>query len=398
MKGTTIDFFRTILEEERVYEKTRQKQEKRRDHLESFVERFGAKASKAGQANARKKLLEKDPIMQELQALAQLGFSFLEAPFPGKKMLEAKELSFSYNDASLIDSFSLEIQKGDKIAIIGKNGRGKSTLLRLLLGELAAKAGTLDISPNVAIGYFGQTHVDRLHKEHTIEEELLSANPNLTITQTKAIAGGMMFSGDLAKKPLSVLSGGERSRVLLGKIIAKPCNVLLLDEPTHHLDIESIEALIDALEEFSGTLVIVTHSEQMLRRLDLNKIVVCEEGRQELFLGSYDELLEKNGLHEEEKQEAPQKKEANLRHERALFVQQRAAALRPLEKKIQEHEKKLMALEELQKSDEAALANGSLSPELLKAMGLRQKELELLEKELYTAYDLFEETKKKFSD
>lgn len=396
IKGSSIDFFSTILEEERVYERTRGKQEKRREHLESFVERFGAKASKAGQAGARKKLLEKDPVLEELQEQAQLGFSFNEASFPGKKMLEAKELFFSYTDTPLIDGFSLEIEKGDRIAIIGKNGRGKSTLLRLIASDLTPNTGVLEVSTNTRIGYFGQTHVDRLPTSHTIEEELSAANPSLDITEVKSLAGRMMFSNDLAKKPLSVLSGGEKSRVLLGKIIAKPCTLLLLDEPTHHLDIESIEALIDALENFSGSVVIVTHSELILRRLELNKIIVCEDAKQTLFLGNYDELLEKNGLHEEEKLSSPKKKETNSRHERALFVAQRAAILKPIEKMIQVCEKKIIALEELQKQDQSALENGSQSVELMKALGLRKKEIDLLEKELYALYDQFELKKKEF--
>lgn len=396
IKGSSIDFFNNILEEERVYERTRAKQGKRREHLESFIERFGAKASKAGQAGARKKLLEKEPALEELQEISQLGFSFNEAPFSGKKMLEAKELFFSYNEEPLIDGFSLEIEKGDRIAIIGKNGRGKSTLLRLIMNDLVKKTGVVEISTNTRIGYFGQTHVDRLNVGHTIEEELSQANPSLNITEVKSIAGRMMFGSDLAKKQLSVLSGGEKSRVLLGKIIAKPCNLLLLDEPTHHLDIESIEALIDALENFSGSVVIVTHSELILRRLELNKIVVCEDAKQTVFLGNYDELLEKNGLHEEEKAPAPKKKESNSRHERALWVAQRAATLKPIEKMIQEYEKKIIALEVLQKADLTALENGSTSPELMKAIGLRQKDIALFENELYGLYDQFELKKKEF--
>ena len=396
MKGSSIDFFNYILLQERVHEKTRVKQEKRREHLESFVERFGAKASKAGQAGARKKLLEKDPVLEELQALSQLGFSFNEAAFAGKKMLAAKELAFSYSTEALIEDFSLEIEKGDRIAIIGKNGRGKSTLLSLLSGDLVPKSGGVEVSPNTRVGYFGQTHVNRLNVNHTIEEELSQANIALNITEIKSIAGRMMFSSDLAKKPISVLSGGEKSRVLLGKIIAKPCNLLLLDEPTHHLDIESIEALIDALENFSGALVIVTHSELILRRLELNKIILCEEAKQTLFLGNYDELLEKNGLHEEEKSAPVKKKESNTRQERALFVAQRAATLKPMEKKIEELEKKIISLEELQKKDLITLENGFMSSELMKAVGLRKKEIDQLETELYALYDQFESKKKEF--
>src|SRR4029079_9947449 len=143
-----------------------------------------------------------------------------------------------------------------------------------------------------------QSNIDRLHPKHTVEQEIASANPQLSRTEVKGICGLMMFSGDKSEKVTSVLSGGEKSRVLLGKIVATPCNLLLLDEPTHHLDMESIEALIDALEDFPGAVIMVTHSELILKRMVLDKIIICHEGKQELFLGTYEEFLEKNGWHE----------------------------------------------------------------------------------------------------
>ena len=170
--------------------------------------------------------------------------------------------------------------------------------MRLLAGEIAPIKGEIKRSDNLSIGYFGQTNINRLHPKHTIEEEVGAANTKLNLTQVKAICGSMMFSGDKAKKLNSVLSGGEKSRVLLGKIIATPCNLLLLDEPTHHLDMESIEALIDAIEDFQGAVIIVTHSELILKRMGLDKIVICHEGRQEYHLGTYEEFLEKNGWHD----------------------------------------------------------------------------------------------------
>ncbi|MBS0649381.1 MAG: ABC-F family ATP-binding cassette domain-containing protein [Verrucomicrobia bacterium] len=305
IKGTTIDFFQQILMEEELHEKTRIKSEKKRAHLQSYVERFGAKASKAAQAQSKVKMIARIPVLEQLNQLSELSFAFQEAPFPGKKMLDAKHLQFSYTDEPLIEDFSLEIEKGERIAIIGKNGRGKSTLLRLLGRDLAPLKGQLEFSDNTRIGYFGQTHIERLNGSHKIEEEIALANPSLNYTEIKGIAGAMMFSGDLSAKKISVLSGGEKSRVLLGKIVAKPCNLLLLDEPTHHLDIESIEALIDALEDFSGTVVIVTHSELILRRLCLDKIILCEEAQQTVFLGTYDEFLEKIGWEEKKKTSAP---------------------------------------------------------------------------------------------
>jgi len=176
--------------------------------------------------------------------------------------------------------------------------------------------------------------------------------------------------------------------VLLGKIVAKPCNLLLLDEPTHHLDIESIEALIDALEDFGGSVVIVTHSELILKRLALNKIVLCEEAKQTVFLGNYDEFLEKIGW-DEKKKAAPKTAQQSVRKERAEQVAKRAAVIKPIEKQIHTIEQQIVALEEEQKqSIETA--------QQIKAQGIRKKQIEQLEAELYELYELLEQKKKEF--
>ena len=298
--GGTESLFIQLAQEEEQYERTRISVDKKRAHLQSFVDRFGAKASKAALAQSRKKMLSRLPSLEQLQVLYDLDFSFYEKPFYGKKMIEMKEVLFSYEEnAPLIPSFSIEISAKERIAIIGKNGRGKSTLLRLIASDLQVQRGCIRTFEGVEVGYFGQTHIDRLAKEATIEEEIASANPLLNMTEIRGICGKMMFPGDLAKKKIAVLSGGEKSRVLLGKILAKPCNLLLLDEPTHHLDIESIEALIDAIEEFQGAVVLVTHSELFLNRLQTDQIVVCHALLQSLFRGTYAEFLEKVGWEEE---------------------------------------------------------------------------------------------------
>lgn len=396
MKGSTLDFFGQVLLEEEVHEKTRLKQEKKRSNVESFVNRFGAKASKATQAQSKIKQLAKEPVLEKLNQISELSFAFQESSFPSKKMLVAENLQFSYHKEPLISDFSCEIEKQDRIAIIGKNGRGKSTLLRLLGQDLSPIEGAVKISDHTKVGYFGQTHVERLNPKHSIEEEISLANSSLNFTEIKGIAGLMMFGGALSEKKISVLSGGEKSRVLLGKIVAKPCNLLLLDEPTHHLDIESIEALIGALEDFSGAIVIVTHSELILRRLELNKIILCEESKQSLFLGNYDEFLEKRGWDEETKENLPKKNQQNPRRDKADFVKKRSAALRPLEAAIQECESKIIALEDDHKKDQILLEKGEMSSEFLKSFSLRQKQIEEHESRLYELYEAYEQKKKEF--
>lgn len=388
VKGSSIDFYEQIMQEETVHEKTRINLEKKRGQAQAFIERFGAKASKAAQAESRRKMLGRIPVLEKLKELCHLDFSFHQAPFPGKKMLEAHKVAFSYDQRKLIHGFSIEIEKKDRVGIIGSNGKGKSTLLRLLASEMMPAEGWVKHSENLAIGYFGQTNIDRLHSGHTIEEEISTSNRKLNRTEVKSICGLMMFSQDQSEKRISVLSGGERSRVLLGKILAKPCNILLLDEPTHHLDMESIEALIDALEEFDGALIIVTHSELILKRLQLNKIIVCHEGRQEVFLGNYEEFLEKDGWHDKEavkpsaKQSAikapspkPNKSMQTLEREIAK-TEERVKELERAQKKIQEE-----LAEALQKKD------GERSREHSKLLKEKQHQIDALQNTLQLLYE-----------
>lgn len=378
VKGATIDFFEQIILEEEVHERTRVKVEKKQARVMQFVERFGAKATKAGQAQSRLKMLDREPVLEKLNALFHLAFHFHEAAFPGRKMLQARDLAFSFADSPLICNVSLELEKKQRIAIIGKNGRGKSTLLRLFAKDLMPQKGSLEISDNTKIGYFGQTHMQRLDPVHSVEEEISLANPLLSYTEVKRISGIMLFSGDRSLKKVSVLSGGEKSRVLLGKILAKPCNLLLLDEPTHHLDIESVEALIDALEDFSGTVVIVTHSELILRRLKLDHIILCEEAKQTVFLGDYDQFLEKIGWDEKKKPSIVSAPDPTLK--KAAGSNQKCDP--KIAKQIQECKAKIAALEAVQAEAQKILEQGRPSAEFLKVLGQRQKQLDALYEQL----------------
>lgn len=392
VSGGTVAFYEQILFEEEVHEKTRLNLEKKRAHAQSFIDRFGAKATKAGQAQSRRKQLDRIPTLEKLMAIHELNFNFNEAPFLTKMMLEAHNVSFSYREGvRLIENLSLDIQKGERIAIVGKNGRGKSTILRLLAQDLQASSGLLKRSENLKIGYFGQTNIDRLHPKHSIEEEISLANPLLTKTEVRGICGVMMFSSSRAEKPTSVLSGGEKSRVLLGKILSAPCNLLLLDEPTHHLDMESIEALIDALEEFQGAVIIVTHSELILKRLALDKILVCREGKQELFLGNYEDFLEKNGWHEENpsdkhKKKKEESKDYHKQHTELTNLQEKA--LKQIDREISRKEERIVKLESEHEQHLHQLLNASMPgnsqaiQELSKIAAIQKREIDVLYGEL----------------
>lgn len=378
IKGDSTKYHQQILLEEEVYEKTRQNTDKKRKELEEFVARFKAKASKAAQAQSRMKLLEKLPEHEALAMMATLDFEFNYKECPGKVLAEIKDLSFGYNDKLLIEDLSFTVLRNDKIAIIGKNGKGKSTLLNLIARELTPVSGSISGNVNLLMGHFGQTNINRLSMENTIEEEISSADPTLGRERVRSIAGVMMFSGDLAKKKIKVLSGGERARVLLGKLLAKPTNLLLLDEPTNHLDQDSVDALSQELQNYPGAVIIVTHSEGMLREV-ATKLVVFHHDHVEYFPQNYDDFLTKIGWEEEEQVKVEKPKIKLSREEqkklRQEVILERSRILSPIKKKMEILEKEIMKAE-----DEARRLEESLitkpEPEGFKKLGILKKKID----------------------
>lgn len=323
--GGTIKFYELIIQEEETYEQTRKNLENKRKEMQSLVDRFRAKASKATMAQSRLKMMEKMGTMEKLDTEKNLGFRFNHLPCPGKMILNVKNLSFSYDgkpENNIFSDISFSIGRKDRIAIIGANGKGKSTLLNCLADELTPNAGSIVAHPSARLGHFGQTNIDRLEPKNKVLDEILRSNPNLSLQAAHSICGAMMFDGDLSKKKVSVLSGGERSRVLLGKIISHPTNLLLLDEPTHHLDVESIEALIEELNDYAGALVIVTHSELILKALAKN-LIIFHQGRAEYFHGGYEDFLEKVGWEGEPVAEKKVKTKVNKKEARKLRALER---------------------------------------------------------------------------
>jgi len=353
VKGDTAKFYEQILEEEEIYEKTRENLDKKKKDMQAFIERFKAKASKAKQAQSRMKQLEKMDQLDKLSDVENLGFHFRYLDCPSKTIAEVKHLTFSYDgekNNSLFHQLSFSIGKNDRIGIIGKNGKGKSTLLNIVGSFLDPIEGKVSFHPSVRIGHFGQTNISRLNGESTIVEEVQSENGDLSISQVRNICGTMMFEGDLALKKIKVLSGGERARVMLGKILATPCNLLLLDEPTNHLDLESIESLTEEISNFNGAVMIVTHSELMLRNI-ANKLVIFHNGNAEFFDGTYDDFLEKIGWESEETKPLLKKSagfsEKEIKQKRSEIIQERAKKIKPLQEEIASLEAEILKNEDL---------------------------------------------------
>lgn len=346
--GGTQKYLEQLISEEELYEKTRANQDKRRKELEDFVNRFRAKATKATQAQSRLKMLEKMPSMEALAMVSNLDFEFNYQESPGKNLMEVRDLSFGFGEQNLFEGLNFTLGRNDKIAIIGKNGKGKTTLLNVLAKEFEPRTGDVSYNVNLLLGHFGQTNVNRLSLENTIEQEVASANPDLPLQRVRSICGVMMFSGELAQKKIKVLSGGERARVLLGKLLAKPTNLLFLDEPTNHLDQESIETLITELENYPGAVIMVTHSEEMLKRV-AQKIVVFHKNGAEFLNESYEGFLEKIGWEEETIKDNKVKSTISrndLKRLRSEMIIARGRELNPFKKKMEKLEEAVMRDEE----------------------------------------------------
>src|SRR5512143_771635 len=298
--GSTQKLYDQILLEEEIYEKTRQNDEKKRKEVEQFINRFRAQATKASAVQSRIKALARHERLDKLDEIKTLDFKFRSAPFEARWLMTAEDISFGFskNGSKLIDGLTFGVGKKERIAVIGKNGKGKTTLLNLLANELSPTRGEVKLHPNTKIAYFGQTNINRLRPEKTALQEVMDAHPDHSQGESRAICGLMMFDGDNALKKVSVLSGGEKSRVLLGKLLVSPANLLLLDEPTNHLDMESIDSLIEAIEAFDGAVIIVTHSEMILEAV-ATKLIVYDNDEVNVFEGTYFDFLERIGWQEE---------------------------------------------------------------------------------------------------
>jgi len=394
VEGNTHKYYATLEMEDETYEKTKANQEKKRKELEEFVARNKARASTAAMAQSKQKELDKMEEMGELESEADLSFHFNYANTPAKIVLRAEHLGFGYDPQKpLFENVTFALERGKCIAIIGKNGKGKSTLLNYIAGELPLQKGALHYHPSTKFAHFGQTNIERLNTAATIVEEIASMSKALGIPEARSIAGRMMFPGELGDKKIEVLSGGERSRVMLGKIIATPANLLFLDEPTNHLDMQSIDALADAIEAFEGSVVMVTHSEMLLRRL-ADALIIFHQGGAEYFDGTYDAFLEKIGW-EEEEGNRPKKKKPKIDYKerkklRRALTQERNEKRKPFTKEIKLSEETIERLEEEMAEKNEALDKASVSGDNSAIMVL-SKEVGLLQQQIDEWFERLEE-------
>ena len=401
IQGDTHKFYAQLEANDELHAKQKIAQDKKVKELEEFIAKNKARASTASLAQSKVKQLEKMERLDDLGFDDNLEFNFNFKDTPAKVLLDVKELSFGYTkDKILFENISFSLQKGECLGIIGKNGKGKSTLLNTIAKELKQLSGEVNYHTTASFAHFGQTNISHLHPNNTVMDEIYVGNSKLSEAQVRAICGGMMFSGDSAKKKISLLSGGEKSRVMLGQILAREVNILFLDEPTNHLDMDSIEALTKAIQNFKGSVIIVTHSEELLRRVCDRLIIFAKDGA-EYFDGGYEEFLEKIGWEDEEQEEkvkkAPKSNTKENKKLKAELVRERNKKLAPLKKEIEKIENKIIKIEESLELHHQELVEASNKGDSASLMEL-SKNVSQEEKEVEKLFEIFENLQTQIDD
>jgi ATP-binding cassette subfamily F protein 3 len=265
-------------------------QAKRIAEVERFIERFRSKATKARQVQSRIKMLERLERIELGPRARRIHFTFPAPPRTGRLVASLRGVHKAYGGTVVYAGVDVDVERGERVALVGANGAGKSTMLRMLAGVLPFERGERTLGAHVTVHYYAQHQLDALAPERTVLEELAAAAPEAGHTRLRTVLGSFLFSGDSADKKVAVLSGGEKARVALAKMLIRPAALLCLDEPTNHLDLASREVLEDALAAFAGTIVLISHDRYFINRI-ATRVVAIADGRLTSYLGDYDDYL-----------------------------------------------------------------------------------------------------------
>jgi ATP-binding cassette subfamily F protein 3 len=373
-------------------------QQKKIKEVERFIERFRAKNTKASQVQSRILMLEKME-KEELpeNTIEQIKFRFPPSKQSGISVLDVKDVSHKYDGGMIFQGICLSLERGEKVALVGQNGSGKSTLLRIIAGIEQPYAGTIRMGYNVSFDYFAQEHAEKLNTQNTVLQEIETVAPLSMIPHIRHILGAFLFSGDDIFKGVNVLSGGEKSRLSLAKMLLKPTNFLIMDEPTNHIDITTKKILKDALLDYAGSLLIVSHDRDFLDGL-VSKVYELRNQKILTHLGSMRDFLEKKtsdllgeaaeGRATEALHRKPE--ETNLQKQQYLLKKEQNARRRKLAKEVQTVEEKIAFLETQKKEIDRIFSDPSLYDDKAKSVEVN-KQYKAIAQELSALYNRWEE-------
>jgi ATP-binding cassette subfamily F protein 3 len=417
--GNYDDYVKAREEERKTLEARALNQEQRVKEARKFIERFRYKASKARQAQSKIKLLKKMELVKTHQRQKTIHFSFPQVPRSGREVLTIQGISKGFGTRVLYRDLHLRVLRGERVAILGPNGCGKTTLLRMIARELEPDEGLIHLGHGVSMSYYAQHHTEMLNPRNTIVEEVYDSVPHESVTFVRGVCGAFLFSGEDVDKTIGVLSGGERARVSLARILVKPGNLLVMDEPTNHLDIISSEILIDALSDFGGTLLFVSHNQSFINRL-ATKIWEITNGTVMEYPGTLEEyfshlsLTQRSpGLLNQEDTERAERRtrsaacqilqgKKNRRKERAEKRRLIQETLKPVQDKLLRLEERVADLEKREKelgqllADPGLFKDKSRSLPLLKEYGQVKEKLEELMLRWEHNQEKLEDFRKKF--
>ncbi|MBW2501319.1 MAG: ATP-binding cassette domain-containing protein [Deltaproteobacteria bacterium] len=354
-----------------------------------FVQRFRAKSTKAKQVQSRLRQLSRMERIELAEAEQEVAFHFPPAAPSGRHVLDVQSLGKTYDGKQVFSGVSFQLQRGDKIAVVGVNGAGKSTLMKILAGLVTPEAGKIKPGHNVRISYFGQHQAQELPEGLTALQTLAAVAGDMTMTQIRSLLGAFLFRGEEVEKKVDVLSGGEKSRLALAKMIVQPANLLILDEPTNHLDMSSQEVLQEALAQYDGTIIIVSHNRHFVNRF-INKVLEIKNGTASLYEGNIEDYLYTLGKLAERAPAAPEEPSAEAKNGEEVPAKLRGKAARQEQAKArQEKSRRLMPLKK-----EAEQAE-----ETIEKLEARKRELEQLmaDPKFYQDQEKFAESSREYS-
>lgn len=341
-----------------------EQQQRKVSHLQSYIDRFRAKASKAKQAQSRIKMLERMELISPAHVDNPFSFSFRAPENLPNPLLNMEKVTAGYGDRVILDSIKLNLVPGSRIGLLGRNGAGKSTLIKLLAGELAPQKGEIGLAKGVQLGYFAQHQLEFLRADESPLQHLARLAPKLPEQQLRDYLGGFGFQGDKVSEPTARFSGGEKARLVLALIVWQRPNLLLLDEPTNHLDLDMRQALTEALIDFEGALVVVSHDRHLLRSTT-DDLYLVHDGKVEVFTGDLDDYQQwLSDLQKRQAQESDPKPENGNSAQARKDQKRREAELRaqtqPLRKQIEKLEKEMEKFNSQLAEAEAKLADSAI--------------------------------------